>query len=85
LNVGDQVEETMVAAMLNQEREVVHDVSSAPFEQVMTLAEFQKSYVQWVVQQYDGNLSAVARRLGISRSKVYRIIKQVAESGDTVT
>ncbi len=80
LNVGDVVEESMVAAMLNQKSGAAQTVTADSFDQVIPLADLEHNYVKWASQQFDGNLSAVARRLEISRSKVYRILKQSQES-----
>lgn len=46
----------------------------------MPLVQVEQQYVQWAADHCDGNLSAVARELGVSRSTVYRILKSVAES-----
>lgn len=80
LNVGDKVEDAMVAAMLNQQQEPAVVTNSAPFDRVIPLEELEYAYVKWAADQLDGNLSALSRRLGISRSKVYRILKQIEAS-----
>jgi DNA-binding NtrC family response regulator len=45
------------------------------FERVMPMAEMQKTYVDWTLRQCANNVSDAARRLGISRSKIYRLMK----------
>lgn len=45
------------------------------FERVVSMVEMQKNYVHWALRQCENNVSDVARRLGISRSKIYRLMK----------
>jgi len=75
LNVGDRVDDAMVASMLNQQQGISKNSTHTTFKQLMPMATFEHQYVKWAMDQYDGNLSAVSRCLGISRSKIYRILK----------
>jgi len=48
----------------------------SPFEEELTVKEYTIMAVQQGLKKYDNNVKTVAQKLGISRSKVYKIIKE---------
>jgi two-component system NtrC family response regulator len=54
--------------------------SKPDFGSVKPLAKMELAYVQWVLQQYQGNVSDAARALGVARSTIYRILQRAEES-----
>ena len=51
---------------------------SEPFDQVITLREFkaiqESSYLQWVLNQFGGNVAAAARKLDITPRQLFNKI-----------
>jgi transcriptional regulator of acetoin/glycerol metabolism len=41
-----------------------------------TIAEAEKELIRWTLQKLDGNQTEVAKKLGISRSTLWRKIKE---------
>ena len=41
----------------------------------MTLAEAERALIELALRRHDGNISEAARRLGLSRSALYRRLK----------
>ena len=50
--------------------------SSAPISVAMSLDELEKAAIQKSLRRHEGNLSDVARQLGIGRSTLYRKLEQ---------
>lgn len=76
LNEGGEISEATVAAVLAAAHPPV--LGSDPphgFGSVQPLADMQRDYVRWSLDQFDGNVSAAARALRISRTTLYRILK----------
>ncbi|AKU12769.1 two-component, sigma-54 specific, transcriptional regulator, Fis family [Azoarcus sp. CIB] len=48
------------------------------FSGIVALEDFERDYVTWVLAQLDGNVSAAAQALGVSRSTVYRYLRSTA-------
>ncbi len=50
------------------------------FDTVEPLAKMELLYVQWALDQYEGNVSDAARALGVARSTIYRILQRATEA-----
>ena len=75
VNDGERIEESMVASMLSIRPEKVTASTSPQFSRIVPLEAFEREYVQWTLKQLDGNVSAAAGVLGISRSTIYRFLR----------
>ena len=82
LNEGDAIDEAAVCSVLSVPRgkQAAVDASPEAFRTIEPLDVFERSYVQWVLDALDGNVSAAAARLGVSRSTVYRILRPLASA-----
>lgn len=76
LNDGECIEAAMVAKVLSlKEDSGPVGIGTRPeFTGVQPLEAVEREYIQWAMKQLNGNVSAVANSLGISRSKIYRIL-----------
>jgi DNA-binding NtrC family response regulator len=72
---GPRITERLVASLLVTHKTRPRGDMSPRFAQVMTLAEMERAYVQWVLAQCDGNISIASRKLKISRSTLYRYVE----------
>ena len=94
LNDGDTVEASTVASILSLPPRSGYGSNGggtcgagdagpqngAPeFSAIRSLDAFERDYVQWVLNTLEGNVSAAATRLGVSRSTVYRILRTPGE------
>ncbi|MGB0128949.1 MAG: sigma-54 dependent transcriptional regulator [Rhodocyclaceae bacterium] len=82
LHEGDTIDEAAVCSVLSVPRgkQAAVDASPEAFRTIEPLEVFERSYVQWVLDALDGNVSAAAARLGVSRSTVYRILRPLASA-----
>lgn len=76
VNDGDVIEESMVAAMLSMPATSPKTTSKSPFSQIVPLETFERDYVQWTLKELNGNVSAAASVLGVSRSTIYRFLRE---------
>lgn len=53
--------------------------SPALFNRVIPLANLERAYIKWVLEQCDGNVSKASKALGVSRTTIYRIINAPVE------
>ncbi len=52
----------------------------ARFERTVPLATLEQAYVEWVLQQCEGNISKASKVLEVSRTTIYRILKTPADA-----
>lgn len=77
LTDSGNIEATMVAKALSLKPEcVAEDVKEPPFAELRPLDLVERDYIHWALQHSGGNISAVASSLGISRSKIYRVLRE---------
>ena len=81
-NDGDTIDEATVCSILSIPPEKV-STSAAPrvFSGITPLEDFEHDYIVWVLDQLDGNVSAAAQALGVSRSTVYRFLRAAQATG----
>jgi DNA-binding NtrC family response regulator len=48
-------------------------------EKIPTLEEQERTYINWVLKEFDGNQTAAAAALGINRSSLWRKLKAIQE------
>lgn len=73
---GEVVEADAVHAVLaGPSKALARQPQANGFTQIMPLAQLERRYVQWVLERFEGNLSAAARALNVSRSTVYRTLQ----------
>ncbi|WP_428624372.1 sigma-54 interaction domain-containing protein [Sedimenticola sp.] len=53
------------------------ETAASSFSHVMPLAQLEKQYVEWVLEQCKGNVSKASKALAVSRTTIYRILKSV--------
>jgi len=75
-NDGDTIDEATVCSILS----IPPDKPSEPVERrtfsgITPLDEFEREYIVWVLDKLDGNVSAAAAALGVSRSTIYRFLR----------
>jgi len=77
LNDSDTIEEAMVCSILSlpSEKPAAAPGAAPAFSAVKPLEEIERDYVQWVLKELNGNVSAAASSLGVSRSTIYRILR----------
>ncbi|CAL8981802.1 Transcriptional regulatory protein GlrR [Rhodoplanes serenus] len=70
---GPVITERLVASLLVERGGRPRANGGKPaFDRVMPLADMERSYVRWALDECGGNVTTTARRLGISRSTLYR-------------
>lgn len=70
------IQEKEARRLLAHERGIHHDTSGAArYPADLTLAEIERDIIQQVLSDCDGNQSAAARRLGIGRTTLWRLLK----------
>jgi DNA-binding NtrC family response regulator len=69
------IDAPMAASMLSIRKEQSGAAAPREFPQLVPLEEFEREYVQWTLRQVNGNVSAAANVLGVSRSTVYRFLR----------
>ncbi len=76
LSDSSEIEATLVAKVLSlrPEQEPPPALDAGPAE-IKPLEVVERDYIRWALQQSGGNISAVASGLGISRSKIYRVLR----------
>ncbi|NMF88275.1 sigma-54-dependent transcriptional regulator [Aromatoleum petrolei] len=74
---GQTIDEDSVCAILRLPLEKPAQFPSpAPaFTDILPLEHIERDYVTWVLERLDGNVSAAAQALGVSRSTVYRVLR----------
>jgi two-component system NtrC family response regulator len=78
LNDGERIEAAMVAGALSLKVPLPVPASSAAapeFVGLRPLEVVEREYIQWALKQLNGNVSAVASSLGVSRSTIYRVLR----------
>ncbi len=75
-NDGDTIDEATVCSILS----ISPDKPTAPperraFSGITPLDEFEREYIVWVLDKLDGNVSAAAAALRVSRSTIYRFLR----------
>jgi DNA-binding NtrC family response regulator len=76
INDGDTIDEAMVASMLSVRPQSAVSMSSDPrFAQLVPLENFERDYVLWALKEVNGNVRAAASALGVSRSTIYRLLR----------
>jgi two-component system NtrC family response regulator len=64
-----------IDSLLTRQNGASVDAPALPFSRVMPLAQLEKVYVEWVLEQCQGNISKVSKVLEVSRTTIYRILK----------
>ncbi|WP_260293093.1 sigma-54 interaction domain-containing protein [Sedimenticola hydrogenitrophicus] len=64
-----------IDSILNRQNGEPADESARSFARVMPLSQLEKAYVEWVLEQCNGNISKVSKALEVSRTTIYRILK----------
>ncbi|NMG46270.1 response regulator [Aromatoleum toluvorans] len=73
------IDEAAVCAILRLPLEQPAASPPAPaFTDILPLEHVERDYVTWVLERLDGNVSAAAQALGVSRSTVYRVMRSAA-------
>ncbi|MCK9987337.1 MAG: hypothetical protein AzoDbin1_03809 [Azoarcus sp.] len=76
---GQSIDEDSVCAILRLPVATPPAAKGPPaFSGIVALEDFERDYVTWVLAQLDGNVSAAAQALGVSRSTVYRYLRSTA-------
>jgi len=59
----------------------VQDVMTLPYHQAKAkiLNQFKKTYLKSLVERHQGNISTAAKKAGISRTGLYRVMKEIKE------
>ena len=75
-NDGETIDEATVCSILS----IPPEKASTPaaqraFSAITPLEDFERDYIVWVLDKLDGNVSAAAAALGVSRSTVYRFLR----------
>lgn len=81
INDGEIIEEAMVAGMLALPASSPKTARAPSFSQIIPLEAFERDYVQWTLRQVNGNVSAAASVLGVSRSTIYRFLRETVADG----
>jgi len=81
-NDGDTIDEATVCSILSIPPEKTRKVAAPrAFSGITPLEDFEREYIVWVLDQLDGNVSAAAHALGVSRSTVYRFLRMAQPAG----
>jgi len=81
-NDGETIDEATVCSILS----IPPEKASTPaaqraFSAITPLEDFERDYIVWVLDKLDGNVSAAAAALGVSRSTVYRFLRAAQLAG----
>jgi DNA-binding NtrC family response regulator len=72
-----EIEATMVSKVLSLKPDSPpQPVEESTFAEIKPLEIVEHDYIRWALQHSGGNISAVAAGLGISRSKIYRVLRE---------
>ncbi|NMG55738.1 sigma-54-dependent transcriptional regulator [Aromatoleum aromaticum] len=75
-NDGETIDEATVCSILSIPSEKASTAAAQrAFSAITPLEEFEREYIVWVLDKLDGNISAAAHALGVSRSTVYRFLR----------
>ncbi|MCK0511389.1 sigma-54-dependent transcriptional regulator [Aromatoleum buckelii] len=73
---GETIDEATVCSILSIPPEIsTASAARRAFSAITPLEEFEREYIVWVLDKLDGNVSAAAHALGVSRSTVYRFLR----------
>lgn len=79
VNDGPVLGEELLTSILSPPARPAAGPAPPPqFPEALTLDEMQARYAAWVTAECGGNISTAAKRLGISRSRLYRLLSPPA-------
>lgn len=79
VHYDDGIGAAQVERILAQRGTGPKDSLLASFNRVGSLANVEKAYAEWVLEQCEGNVSQAAKALKVSRTTLYRILKMPPE------
>nr|WP_248279809.1 helix-turn-helix domain-containing protein [Aromatoleum bremense] len=81
-NDGETIDEATVCSILSIPPEKASiPAAQRAFSAITPLEDFERDYIVWVLDKLDGNVSAAAAALGVSRSTVYRFLRAAQLAG----
>ncbi len=80
LTDSSEIEAALVSKVLSLKMDSEPAPTAKPTcTEIKPLEVIERDYIRWALQHSEGNISAVASGLGISRSKIYRVLRNKSD------
>lgn len=74
-----EIKAVNIDSLLNRQEDATESDLVPAFTRVLPLSQLEKAYVEWVLEQSNGNISKASKALEVSRTTIYRILKSPSD------